>query len=83
MLSIILAICFLTLAGAVHLARENNTEPNKAIFLPSMLIGGLFSVSVLCSAGFGVVQGDVGMPNSISFRTGRLVPDKVPSDENS
>jgi hypothetical protein len=81
--TVILASCFLAFAGAIYLAREGKTEPNKAIFVPSMLIGGLFSVAALWAAGFGFLQGDVGMPNSPSFRTGRLVPRKIPADQFS
>jgi hypothetical protein len=75
--TVILAICFLALAGAVFVSRENKTESNQSIFILSMLIGGLFSVAALWVACLGFLQGDVGMPNSPSFRTGRLVPRKI------
>lgn len=75
--TVILAVCFLAFSGAVYVAREKKTDPNRAIFTLSALIGGFFSVVALWVAGLGSLQGDVGMPNSPSFRTGRLIPHKI------
>jgi hypothetical protein len=81
--TVILAICFSAFVCVVLVARDKKTEPNGAILVPSMLIGGLFSLVALWVAGFGFLQGDVGMPNSPSFHTGCLVPRKIPDGEYS